>query len=331
MKTLLTYRPHAWHWCLVPMLAALLAPPAHGVAYCALRDPVNTIYALFPDADGYRSSVKTVGREARETVLRELPFTMHFNELGRHTLYIVRKDGATIGYVHARSEMGEWGLTEYAWGLTPDLTIKGVKVQRSRDPQLRGAASQALGASIAGRSLQDLKHLHTQTREDAQLRALLRSAMKTIVITQYVWQDELLPADPLSIVQAHLPQAARLVPIEQLYDAETLHILSNMELSPSPIFERDALSAFTVNDGAGQSVALAVASPLAVNAGKRMLLWIATPDGSIKAVRDIAAAGDDPDFSGVVGFTPTSIRDCSTLADLAALEIATLARRHLVN
>jgi len=33
---------------------------AFAVAYCALRDPVNTIYELFPEADSYRSSVQTI-------------------------------------------------------------------------------------------------------------------------------------------------------------------------------------------------------------------------------------------------------------------------------
>lgn len=88
-------------------LLLLLSVETQAVAYCALRDLVNTIYTLFPEADAYRSSVKTIGRSARQAVLDQLPFKIHFNELGRHTLYMALQNGDVIGMVHARSEMTE--------------------------------------------------------------------------------------------------------------------------------------------------------------------------------------------------------------------------------
>ena len=70
------------------LLAAALCSAVHAQAFCALRDPNRQIYRLFPKATSYRSIVRTVGKDARREVGARLPFNLHFNELGRHTLYV---------------------------------------------------------------------------------------------------------------------------------------------------------------------------------------------------------------------------------------------------
>ena len=309
-------------------LPQLYIPSAHGVAYCALRDPVNTIYSLFPEADNYRSSVKTVGREVREIVLRDLPFEMHFNELGRHTLYVVYKEGIKVGFVHARSEMGEWGLTEYAWALTPDMKIAGVKVQRSRDPNLRRTSGATLSKQLLGKSLDELAGL--TTKASPQMKTVLKSAMKTIVITQNVWSDETQQIDPIKLARAHLPQAEQLVLIDELYNMQTLTMLNDLEMGRSPVFDRSNLVGYKIQDKQGVFKAMAIRSPLDAAQQHRELLWIVADDGEIWSVHNVVTDQADPDFATVLGYAPRDIRDCSTLADIAALEIATLVRSHLV-
>jgi hypothetical protein len=262
-------------------------------------------------------------------VLRELSFNMHFNELGRHTLYVVTRDGEKIGYVHARTEMGEWGLTEYAWALTPQLRIRGVKVQRSRDPELRRTEGPQLGKPLLGKSLTELRLLHADA--NPRMRSLLQSAMKTIVITKNVWAEESPHLDLLQLARLHLPEAAKLAAIAQLYDTKALVLLKDLELGRSPIFERRSVVGYKIQDEQGRGLALVVETPFEAGDRERVLLWIVSDDGNVREVRDMQAASHDPDFAAVVGFAPADIRDCSTLADIAALEIATLARSHLVD
>ena len=59
---------------------------AEAQAYCALRDPVQTIYQLYPAATSYRSIVATVGEARRSDIASKSGLTLHHSELGRHTL-----------------------------------------------------------------------------------------------------------------------------------------------------------------------------------------------------------------------------------------------------
>ncbi len=316
-------------------LATLVAYSAvplavHAVAYCALRDPVNTIYELFPRADAYRSSVKTVGRHAREAVIDQLPFSLHFNELGRHTLYVAQRDGATIGFVHARSELGEWGLTEFAWALTPDLRIQGVKVQRARDPSLRQRVKHKLAPAVVGKDLSALqKQYGDLAAEDSAAAMLVTSAMKTLVITQNVWRSEVIGLDVIGVAKQVFPEASKSHQLADLHDEEAMLRLTRLELEESPIFDRSALVGYRVERDDGAPLAMAVYSPFELDNPHRQLVWLIAPDGEIKAVHNQQSGRVDHDFQSVLGYAPESARECSTLADIAALEMATLARRHL--
>ena len=74
---------------LLLLLAVLLvADDLNAQAFCALRDPQRQINVLFPEATSFRSIVRTVDEAARSEVAERLPFSLHFNELGRHTLYV---------------------------------------------------------------------------------------------------------------------------------------------------------------------------------------------------------------------------------------------------
>ena len=118
---------------LAAFLAVEVPPIVHGQAYCALRDPVSTIQEFAPGSSGHRSIVETVSGSARAKVSEKLPFTIHFNELGKHTLYVVLKDGRPDGLVHARSEKGKWGLVEIVWFFDLDLNVQ----PSSLSPQMR--------------------------------------------------------------------------------------------------------------------------------------------------------------------------------------------------
>ena len=131
------------------MLALGLTNMAWGQAYCKLRDPVNSIKKLYPMATTYRSIVRTVDSSARDAVASAIPFKLHFNELGRHTLYVAMNKKKPVGLVHARSEKGRWGLVEIAWALDFDLRVRSFTFQRCRSPHRAEVESKVFKKNIS--------------------------------------------------------------------------------------------------------------------------------------------------------------------------------------
>lgn len=323
-------RPSRFTPFLLTAVLLLHAQATFAVAYCALRDPVNTIYSLFPEADSYRSSVQTVGRAAREAVAERLPLELHFNELGRHTLYVALQKGQPVGFVHARSEAGRWGITEFAWALELDLRVRTVSIQRSRDPSLRRLSAPELLSMVGDRTLDSLieEHATKRSKRNSAQHLLLSSAMKTLVITETVWPDELVARMPLAVFSSTLPNIASVDPIESLFDASTIALLSANGLTDSPAFQRDQLSGYSLVSQAGETVALAVESPFDLETPKRSLWWLVSPYGEILNVIDSTSRRQSEAFKEAVGAAPTGIKNCSSLVDLAALEISLLSQRH---
>jgi hypothetical protein len=191
-------------------LFLVLSPAtALGQAYCQLRDPIGALQDFFPDSDHYRSTVREVESSHRDDILQSLPFTIHENELATHTLYTVfNANDGLLGLVHVRSERGRWGLTEIAWGFSPDLRIVGMHFQRSRDGARGYIESESFQVQIRGKNFDELKAMLTPdglTIREATLvvppesrelaTSVIRSALKTISATQLVWSDALSLAD----------------------------------------------------------------------------------------------------------------------------------------
>lgn len=321
--------------CLALVLAVvslLISVHTHAMAYCALRDPVNTIYDLFPAADSYRSSVRTVDRRARQAVLERLPFSLHFNELGRHTLYVAQIGKAQpLGFVHARSELEEWGITEYAWALSPQLEVIGVKVQRSRDPLNKTLVTTPSYTRVIGRNVTQLVQQYKTALDEnnRRLASFIASALKSIVITRSVWRDEVDAAALLSVTQGVFPDAELLRPIAELLPEKTLKRLASLEMRSSPVFDRRQLEGYVVVDSAGSALGVILTTPFADGENERTLWWFVSADGQIRRVVDHHTLGSDADFASVVGVAaPRELASCSTMADIAALEITTIARAH---
>ena len=125
---------------------------------------------------------------------------VHFSEFGTHTLYVVFKDFEVIGYVHARTEKGDWGLDELIWALSPELRVNEMRYQRSRSAGRVLVDSPEFLDWLSGRDLGQMVALltpeGTSLRErpafipeeyEATAVTVVRSAVKTLVITDHVW------------------------------------------------------------------------------------------------------------------------------------------------
>jgi hypothetical protein len=188
------------------MLAVLIGLPfkLHAVAYCALRDPMLAIQTFYPGFTSYRSYLGVVGPDLRRVLDETLPYQLHFNEFGKHTLYVAYAGEKAIGLVHARSEKGDWGLDEIVWSFNMDLTVRDFRFQRSRSRWKDNLQDEVFKQALRGKGIEGLlqfldadgskfsKQISGLPPEAEKLAAtVVRSALNTIVVTEYVWGDRL--------------------------------------------------------------------------------------------------------------------------------------------
>ena len=197
MKTLIT--------TVLVLLLTMTSLDSHSKAFCALRDPVAQIYQLYPEADSYRSIVRTIADDTREQVMQRIPgHELHIDELGRHTLYVAMKAQKPIGIVHVRSEQSRWGLIEIAWAIDLDLTVRDFNFQRSRAFGNEIVLKQPFKQLLIGKDFNTLSTYideygqvddpeFKQRAQDAQELSyvVLINGLKTLLVTQIAWATEL--------------------------------------------------------------------------------------------------------------------------------------------
>jgi len=170
-----------------------------------LRDPVAAITELYGFHVSHRSIVASISNDDRLAVRQKLPFTLHRSEVGKHTLYVIYREQKPQGFVQARSELAEWGLMEIAWAINFDMTLSDFFYQRCRGSDCELAAIDQLRALLTGKNFEQLQALLSDDgqhlvgegaalpEEIAKIALLtLRSALKTIAITEISWSKDLL-------------------------------------------------------------------------------------------------------------------------------------------
>lgn len=174
-------------------------------AFCALRDPQQGIFTLYPQATSYRSIVRSINSTTRYQVKQQLPQnSLHFSELGRHTLYVALDGKIPLGLIHVRSEESRWGLVEVAWAMDMDLRIVDFYWQRCRNSQKHVLEKEAFKKQLRGKSFYDLKNLFDDTSKQLRTDALdipkgaealalvlLRCGLKTTLVTQLIWKKDI--------------------------------------------------------------------------------------------------------------------------------------------
>ena len=186
---------------LILVLGVFFAFESFAVAFCALRDPIQQINALFPGYSDYESEVKSINASTANAFLAEqgVPVTLHAKEIGKHTLFYVRDDAQLMGMVHVRSEPGNWGLVEIAWSLSADGKIKDYRFQRCRGGFCSDAESESFRARFKGLSVADLAELFDDKGDIRPVdlasgqelwETMVRSAVKTLVLTEAFWGQD---------------------------------------------------------------------------------------------------------------------------------------------
>ena len=179
------------------------------------------VFSGFPDANAYSRIERKIDREARAAIEKALPFRVHFNELGKHTVFVAFRGRRPLGLVYTRNEESEWGLTEIGWHLSLDLQVVGFEFVRSRSLHRERLMRSAFPASIQGQSLERIAaRLHGKNLKAREVppkgteelaNTVLRSAAKALVVTGVVWRREIEKLRDQAIGFRKFPAATRFI------------------------------------------------------------------------------------------------------------------------
>lgn len=188
----------------ISMFLMVLVTLPTEAAFCSLRDPISAIQALYSEEYQFKTVVTDVTEADREQMKQHLPFTIHQSEVAKHTLYVLYNGQKAEGFLQARSEWAKWGLVEIAWAINLDRTLRGFYFQRCRSPQCNDTVVRSISHVLKGKSFTQLKSLLSDDGESlssygqsvfpiAPNLALLtlRSALKTLAITDISWKKDL--------------------------------------------------------------------------------------------------------------------------------------------
>ncbi len=329
------------------LIAAMLsATDSRAQAYCALRDPESSIYSTFPQADRFRSIVKTVNTDARNVIREKLPLDLHFNELGKHTIYVAMSGDRPIGIVHARSEADRWGLIEIAWALDLNLRVVDFRFQRCRNPARKALEVSSFRTQLKNKSFAELRALLTEDAERFLSRpstvndsteslavTIVHSALKTILVTETVWESDLHSLRVDNLLQEHFEEPVVLDLLTEPYSEHIRDALARYQLDKEINIDRRSLQMFRVA-GADQRP-LGYLFDLDWNSGTvdTRLLWLLSNEGTVV---DVATSDSAlrPDFHSslhqLVNFSVSSSSQCSNALELSAFELGMLARVHSI-
>jgi hypothetical protein len=310
-------------------------------AFCALRDPVREIRLLVPEYKLYESNPQTISAKLRETILEEMPFDIHFDELGKHTLYRVEDEGGDVSFIHVRSEAFKWGLVRVAWRLNSDLEVVGFRFQRCRSPyRAELESSKQVSESLVGRSFGELRSLLTPdgkglrsdssiVSEEAKslLVVLIRSAIKTRVVTGEVWQDWIGEQKATELSTAIFGSGAKVSLASNDYGQKSMEALRSQGLRESVGFSRREVRSWTIQGPDSAPLGGVYFTPWSAGKEAADLYWVLDVDGRILTVEDSKETLSQEAkalFSALTGRVFERDETCSTACELAALELSLL-------
>ncbi len=319
----------------------LLVQDAYARAFCALRDPVKTIRVLFPESDQHRSIVRAVNSDVRDKISNSLPFTLHFNELGKHTLYIAENNQQPVGFVHVRSELTKWGLIEIAWALNPDLSIRNVYFQRCRIPNCNSKYLTDVLKITIGKSFSQLNNLisvdgkalniqlgNKEIDSSTFILAAIKSALKTIIVTSVAWQKEVAEVNRILLLEENFGQDHQLS-LNPIIISEKYFKLLNNQIGGNSMIDRSSIEAFKIIDGKKDN-GIIVSATWREGQYQGMFNWLFDTRGVLKKIEPIPAWRDsemESSFFSILGQTYQDSDQCNTAAQLMGYELYFLSHQ----
>ena len=321
-------------------LAAAASSNAWAQAYCALRDPVRQVYEMYPGANSYRSIVRTVGEQHRSIIAERLPFTMHFTELGRHTLYAALKDNRPIGLVHVRSERGQWGLVEIAWATDLDMRIVDFRFQRCRERAKNLLDTDEFRAQLIGKGADDLvamlssdyRGVNTSLRVPAGAEKLaavvVRCGAKTLAANDVVWGEDLAGLRYLDRGLAAFAGGESVQRVADPYPSGVLTAIKAALQGAATSIDRKDVVALRVRGANGSLLGTVVRTSCDINGRRWSKWWSVDARNTISGIESVGPWPDEETksaFTALVGAEKSETASCANGAMILATEVLILA------
>lgn len=261
-------------------------------ANCILRNPDRQIYKFFPEATNYRSVMAMVDQEDAEELKKKYGVDLDIGDLGKNTLYYVMKDGVPVGFVHARTQVGERGSIELVFVLDLDLKLTDFVVQRSRERYTKIVKAADFRSKFGGRDLAglmryltpegtaDLDALGVPAEAAPIVNTTTISAVKCIAITRTAFAAPVMRARLLGIVYREFPgtAAVRKVTLAEPVDTSQLDF--------------DSMTVLRAVGVEGKTEGLLVFATWKALPDAPETWWSIAPDGSIRNVWVTGGMGD---------------------------------------
>ena len=295
-------------WIAVGVALIMATTSTVYAANCALRNPDRQIYEIFPDATGYRSVVALVSQETKDLVERKSGMPMRLNDLGKHTIYVVFNNKAPIGFVHARTELGQLGGIELVWAIDLDMTILGFRVQRSRENQtefikspnfrdkLIGQTSMGLNTFLAkNNSSVDLTALQCPSKAESISHNVITSGIRTISITNEAFSKIVFRSRLLGNTYRFFPSTAKVTKIPVTFNQEVADSAKKPnQIDPSQFYVLRA------SNPEGQALGTLVFSRWMAHPKQPEVWWALSPEGVVEKALVVGAAHQqNPSLVGV--------------------------------
>lgn len=133
----------------------LLLPQAAQADVCVWRDPERTMTRLFPDAQDYITVDRKMNDSLVARIEEVLGEPLEDTEKKEFSFYEIKAGQHSLGWVLALAGTGVYGVIETVIGLNPDGSIRGVYLQRIREPQRKDLSADEFLNQFKGKTLQD--------------------------------------------------------------------------------------------------------------------------------------------------------------------------------
>lgn len=320
------------------LVVGIAGQSVFGQAYCALRDPEVEIKSMFPMATSFRSVVRTVDGATRDQINKLLPpHTLHFGELGRHSLYVAVENDKPLGFVHVRSESMKWGLMEVAWSLDLDLRVRDFRLQRCRDRNRTKIENETFRSQFKGLSFADFR---TKISEDGdkvlpeKLRlpesaediatSLVFCGLKTLLTTELVWKDYITKVRGQDLFgNPNIEHVSSIKGQDEIYSDGIMKQLDEFGIvGESNGLDRKSAKIAVLSDKGVIPIGVLFYADLDVGGRKFPSTWAVSASGEILKAR---VSGTSPEVvTAFEGLEQMSLKDeanCSSQLELIACEV----------
>jgi hypothetical protein len=158
---------------------------------------------------------------------------------------------------------------------------------------------------------------------------VVRSALKTMVVTESVWAKDLRTIRLLARSYGAFPNTANVKLIETPYRASVVYELHQQLGTDSSAIDRETVDVVRLLDERESTIGFVVRTDWVPDGSPRVLWWTVSPDGRIADVKMGSGMFNRTTkraMNSLVGATTDRLVGCATAAELAALEVLVVCR-----